>query len=443
MTELRVFYLKEKEQIDGFDPGDFDYIVVESEKIFPSIYAQLVEQGIAPGHIISRAYYAAAFADQGTSHLGNQIGGMTVYDYLIVGSGLFGSVFAYEMKKRGKRVLVLERRKHAGGNIYTESSAGIEVHKYGAHIFHTDQRAIWEYVQNLTSFRPFVNAPLANYQGRLYHLPFNMNTFYAMWGVRTPQEAEAMLARQKAAYSSLEPQNLEEQALKLVGRDIYEKLIKGYTEKQWGCSARELPAFIIQRIPVRMTFDNNYFNDRYQGIPEKGYTGLIKALLADIEVRLQTDFLTERTFWQEQAAKIVFTGRIDAYFDSCYGDLAWRSLRFEQETLDMENYQGVAVMNFTAADVPWTRIIEHKHFLGTRTEQTVISREYPQKWQAGDEPYYPVNDAANNALYEKYVQRAELCHSVIFGGRLGTYRYYNMDQIVEQALDAVMAESSY
>ena len=363
------------------------------------------------------------------------------YDYLVVGSGLFGAVFAHEMKKRGKCVLVLERRCHIGGNIYTEEEEGIAIHKYGPHIFHTNKREIWDYVDGLTRFRPFVLAPIANYHGEFYHLPFNMNTFYALWGVKTPAEAEKKLAEQRAEYAAIEPKNLEEQALKLVGHDIYEKLIKGYTEKQWGRPCTELPAFIIRRLPVRLTYDNNYFNDAYQGIPEAGYTALIEALLDGIEVRLGTDFLADRAAWSERAGKIVFTGRIDRYYDSYLGALAWRSLRFEEETLDMQDFQGNVVINYTTTDVPYTRIIEHKHFLKTQSEKTVITREYPQDWKEGLEPYYPVNDDANSKLYEKYCARAAEDKNIIFGGRLGTYRYYNMDQVIEQALEAVAKEA--
>ncbi len=363
-----------------------------------------------------------------------------MFDYLVVGAGLFGSVFAHEMKKRGKKVLVLEKRKHIAGNIYTENRAGIEVHCYGAHIFHTSNAALWEYVNRLTFFRPFVNSPVANYRGELYHLPFNMNTFYALWGVKTPAEAKAKLAAQRAEFAGLEPHNLEEQACKLVGRDIYEKLIKGYTEKQWGRKATELPAFIIKRLPVRLTFDDNYFNDTFQGIPEKGYTELVQRLLDGIEVRLETDFFAERARWTSLAAKLVFTGRIDQYFEACYGSLSYRSLRFETEELPEENHQGVAVVNYTAAEIPYTRSIEHKHFGSAHTPTTIISREYPQEWQEGLEPYYPVNDAMNSGLYAKYEALAREHAEIIFGGRLGTYRYYNMDQVIEQALAAVREE---
>lgn len=362
------------------------------------------------------------------------------YEYLIVGSGLFGAVFAHEMRKRGKRVLVLERRNHIGGNIYSEKISGIDVHTYGPHIFHTNKREIWQYVNDFVFFRPFVYAPLACYKGAFYNLPFNMHTFYQLWGVKTPREAQEKLLQERAPYQKDRLKNLEEQALQLIGPTIYERLIQGYTEKQWGRKCSELPAFIIRRLPLRMSFDNNYFDDVFQGIPVDGYAALIQAMLAGIEVRLETDFLRERSRWAETAEKIVFTGPIDAYFSYRFGALEYRSLRFETEVLAMDNYQGVAVVNYTEATVPYTRITEHKHFLKTKAQSTVITREYPQPWTLEREPFYPINDARNNALYEKYRMESKLCDKVRFGGRLGTYRYYNMDQVVEQALLAVQEE---
>lgn len=366
----------------------------------------------------------------------------TEYDYLVVGSGLYGAVFAHEMAKRGRRVLVLEKRPVIGGNIRTEEREGISVHCYGPHIFHTDKREVWDYVNRLTPFEPFVYSPLANFHGELYSLPFNMRTFYALFGTRTPEETQAKLDAERAPYAELEPANLEEQALKLVGPTVYQKLIQGYTEKQWGRACRDLPAFIIRRLPVRMRYDGNYFNDRFQGIPEKGYTALIEALLSGIEVRTGVDFLEQRERWMGMAGRVLYTGRIDAYYGECYGALDFRSLRFETELLEQENYQGIAVMNFTAKEVPYTRITEHKHFLPHRepVPVTIISREYPAPFTAGSEPYYPVNDAENGALYAKYAERAKAEPKVFFGGRLGLYRYYNMDQIIELALEAARIE---
>ncbi len=363
------------------------------------------------------------------------------YDYIVVGSGLFGSVFAHEMKKREKRVLVLEKRAHVGGNIRTERKEGIDVHVYGPHIFHTDKREIWDYVNDIARFRPFTYSPIANYQGSFYNLPFNMYTFYQMWGVRTPEAATEKLAEQRAGYAGINPKNLEEQALKLVGRDIYEILIKGYTEKQWGKQCTELPPFIIQRLPVRLRFDNNYFSDMYQGIPMEGYTNFIEKLLDGIEVLVNLDFIAQRDEWKSKAKRIVFTGRIDEYFDECFGALEYRSLRFEEEVLEKESYQGIPVMNFTSVDIPYTRITEHKHFLPKYGNPfTIISREYPQSWMRGVEPYYPVNDEKNETICSKYLEKAKTLTNVLFGGRLGTYRYFNMDQVIEQALEAVQRE---
>lgn len=370
------------------------------------------------------------------------------YDYLIVGAGLFGSIFAYEAKKAGKSVLVIDQRNHIGGNIYTKEVEGIQVHEYGAHIFHTSDREVWDYVRQFAEFNRYTNSPVARYKDELYNLPFNMNTFSKMWGVKTPAEAREIIDRQIMEAGITEPKNLEEQALSLVGRDIYEKLVKGYTEKQWGKQAAELPSFIIRRLPVRFVYDNNYFNDKYQGIPIGGYTRMIGKMLEGIPVRLETDFFKERGELENQAKKIVFTGMIDAYYDYCYGELEYRSLRFETETLDIENYQGNAVVNYTEYEIPYTRIIEHKHFEygcqggygnteGDVNPRTVITREYPAAWEKGAEPYYPMNDEKNNALYEKYKQLAAKEENVIFGGRLGMYRYYDMHQVVAEALRCV------
>ncbi len=369
------------------------------------------------------------------------------YDYLIVGAGLFGSIFAYEANKAGKRVLVIDRRKHIGGNIYTKEMDGIQVHEYGAHIFHTSDKEVWDYVQQFAEFNRYTNSPVARYGDELYNLPFNMNTFSKMWGAKTPKEAKEIIDRQIQEAGITEPKNLEEQAISLVGKDIYEKLVKGYTEKQWGKRATELPSFIIRRLPVRFVYDNNYFNDKYQGIPMGGYTQMIAKMLEGIEVRLDTDFFAEREELKQQAEKVVFTGMIDAYYDYCYGELEYRSLRFETETLDMENYQGNAVVNYTEYEIPYTRIIEHKHFeygcqggygnTGERNPKTVITREYPAAWEKGAEPYYPMNDEKNNALYGKYKALAEKEEGVIFGGRLGMYPYYDMDQVVAEALKCV------
>ena len=352
---------------------------------------------------------------------------MSKFDYLIVGAGLFGSVFAYEATQRGKKCLVIDKRNHIAGNIYTENIEGINVHKYGAHIFHTSDKAIWEYVNRFADFNNFINSPIASYKDELYNLPFNMNTFSKMWGIKTPAEAKAIIAVQIANLNIGEPQNLEEQALKLVGTDVYEKLIKGYTQKQWGRPCTELPAFIIKRLPLRFTYDNNYFNDRYQGIAIGGYTQIIEKMLAGTDVKTDTDYFE----------KTVFTGQIDEFFGYRYGALGYRSVRFENEILDTDNYQGNAVVNYTDREVPYTRIIEHKHFEFGKQENTVISREYSAEWQPGIEPYYPINDEANNALYEKYKTLAATRPDVIFGGRLGQYKYYDMDKVIAAALSAV------
>lgn len=360
---------------------------------------------------------------------------MKKYDYLIVGAGLFGAVFAHEARKAGRKCLVIDRRDSTGGNIRCESIEGINVHKYGAHIFHTDKKEVWKYVTRLVEMNRFTNSPVANFNGRLYNLPFNMNTFYQLWGTRTPAEAEEMLKKQRAEYASIEcPANFEEQALKLCGRDIYETLIKGYTEKQWGRPARELPAEIIKRVPVRMTFDNNYFNDPYQGIPEGGYNRLIDALLEGTETILQLDFFSRRDELCSLADKIVFTGRIDKYFDYRAGRLEFRSLRFDTKVIDTPNFQGNAVVNYTSADVPYTRIIEHKHFEYGTQPKTVITYEYPATWSEGLEPYYPVNNERNNAIAAEYRQMARSMGNVIFGGRLGQYAYFDMDDTVDEAL---------
>lgn len=355
------------------------------------------------------------------------------YDYLIVGAGLFGAVFARQAMDSGKTCLVVERRDHIGGNIYTEEVEGVTVHRYGAHIFHTSSREVWDYVGRYAEFNHFINTPLANYEGKLYNLPFNMHTFYQMWGVTTPEEAKAIIAAQRGEITDT-PTNLEEQAISLVGRDIYEKLVRGYTEKQWGRSCTDLPPFIIKRLPVRYTFDNNYFNDPYQGIPKDGYTALVERLLEGAEVRLGVDYLADRETLNALADTVLYTGPIDAYYDYCYGALEYRSLRFEHEIPDTDNYQGVAVVNYNERQVPYTRIIEHKHFAFGKGDKTVITREYPADWTPGAEPYYPVNDEKNQALYERYRLLAEAEDKVLFGGRLGQYRYYDMDKVVAAAL---------
>lgn len=357
------------------------------------------------------------------------------YDYLVVGAGLYGAVFAQVAKAKGKKVLVIDKRDHIAGNIYTEEIEGINVHKYGAHIFHTNNKKVWEYITQFAEFNRFTNSPVANYKGELYSLPFNMYTFNQMWGVVTPKEAAAKIEEQKAAAGVTEPKNLEEQAISLVGTDIYEKLVKGYTEKQWGRPCHELPAFIIKRLPVRLTFDNNYFNALYQGIPMGGYTKMVENLLDGIEVRLSEDYLEKKAEYDALAEKIVYTGAIDAYFDYKLGALEYRSVRFENEVLDMPNFQGNAAVNYTDAETPWTRIIEHKWFEFGDQPKTVISREYSSEWKPGDEPYYPVNDEKNGSLYAEYKKLAEAENKVIFGGRLGEYRYYDMDAVIASALE--------
>lgn len=356
------------------------------------------------------------------------------YDYLIVGAGLYGAVFAHEAVKKGRSCLVVEKRNHIAGNIYTEEKAGIRVHKYGAHIFHTSDKEIWAYVNQFAEFNHYINSPIAKYKGELYNLPFNMNTFSKMWGISTPGEAKEIIERQIADLHITNPQNLEEQALSLVGRDVYEKLIKGYTEKQWGRDCRELPAFIIKRLPLRFVYDNNYFNDPYQGIPIGGYTQIVEKLLEGCEVRLNTDFLQHREELENIAEKIIYTGMIDQYYDYQLGVLEYRSVRFETEELAMENYQGNAVVNYTEREIPYTRIIEHKHFEFGKQPNTIISREYSQEWKQGDEPYYPVNNDKNNQLYEKYRELAKQEDRVVFGGRLGAYQYYDMDKVIAAAL---------
>lgn len=360
---------------------------------------------------------------------------MKKYDYVLVGAGLYSGVFAYEAAKKGKKCLVVEKRPHIGGNVYCPEVEGIHVHRYGAHIFHTSNKKIWDYVNDLAEFNRFTNSPVANYNGEIYNMPFNMNTFNKMWGVVTPEEAKAKIEEQKKAVTG-EPQNLEEQAISLVGTDIYEKLVKGYTEKQWGRDCKELPSFIIKRLPVRFTYDNNYFNDLYQGIPVGGYNVIIDKLFADCEIECGVDYLEKKDYYDSLADKVVYTGTIDAYFGYCYGKLEYRSLRFETEVLDLDNYQGNAVVNYTDRETPYTRIIEHKHFEFGTQEKTVITKEYPAAWQEGMEPYYPVNDEKNQALYQRYAQLAAGQDHVLFGGRLGEYKYYDMDKVIESALAA-------
>ena len=367
-----------------------------------------------------------------------------MYDYLVVGSGLYGAIFAHEAKEHGKSVLVVDKRPNIAGNIYTENIEGINVHKYGAHIFHTNNKKVWDYITQFAEFNRFTNSPVANYKGELYSLPFDMYTFNKMWGVVTPEEAAAKIEEQRKEIIG-EPQNLEEQAISLVGRDIYEKLIKGYTEKQWGRDCKELPAFIIKRLPVRLTFDNNYFNALYQGIPVGGYTKMVENLLKGIEVRLNIDYLEKKQELEVMAEKVIYTGPIDAYFDYKLGTLEYRSVRFETELLDMPNFQGNAAVNYTDRETPWTRIIEHKWFeygkdeYGNDLPKTIISREYSSEWKPGDEPYYPVNDEKNSKLYAEYKKLADADKKVIFGGRLGEYKYYDMDQVILMALDSAEA----
>ena len=365
---------------------------------------------------------------------------MKKYDYLIVGSGLFGAVFAHEATKKGKKCLVIEKRDHIGGNIYCENIEGITVHKYGAHIFHTSNKRVWDYVNELCEFNNFINSPVGKYKGEMYNLPFNMNTFSKMFGISTPEEAQKIIAEQRAEIKG-EPQNLEEQAISLVGREIYTKLIKGYTEKQWGRDCKDLPPFIIKRLPVRYTYDNNYFNDRYQGIPEGGYNVIIEKLLDGIEVRLNTDFFSDKEGFLALVDKCLYTGTVDAFFDYKLGHLGYRSLKFETETLDCANYQGVAVVNYNEREIPFTRIIEHKHFEFGKQPKTVITREYPADWYEGDEPYYPINDDKNMELYKKYrLLSKEIHHKVHFGGRLAEYKYYDMHQVIASALKFIEDE---
>ena len=362
------------------------------------------------------------------------------YDYLIVGAGLYGAVFAHEAAGKGKSCLVIDRRDHIAGNLYTRETEGIQVHEYGAHIFHTSEKRIWDYVNQFAVFNNYINSPVAVYQDEVYNLPFNMNTFSRMWGIRTPQEAKEKIAAQIADLQITEPGNLEEQALSLVGGDVYRKLVKGYTEKQWGRDCTELPAFIIRRLPLRFTYDNNYFNDRYQGIPISGYTAMIEKMLKNAEVKLGIDYLEHKAEFDAMAERVIYTGQIDRYFDYCEGVLAYRMVRFEHEILDCDNYQGNAVVNYTEREVPYTRIIEHKHFDFGKQQKTVISREYPSEWHKGEEPYYPINDETNNVIYEAYRKLAAKEKKVVFGGRLGEYRYYDMDKVIGRALEAAGKE---
>ncbi|MBQ5754803.1 MAG: UDP-galactopyranose mutase [Oscillospiraceae bacterium] len=358
-----------------------------------------------------------------------------MYDFLIVGAGLYGAVIAHEARAAGKSCLVIDKRNHIAGNVYTYQTEGINVHQYGAHIFHTNNEEVWEYVNRFARFNRYTNSPVANYKGEIYNLPFNMNTFNKLWGVITPQQAQAKIEEQRAAAGITQPQNLEEQAISLVGTDIYEKLVKHYTEKQWGRPCSQLPSFIIKRLPVRFIYDNNYFNALYQGIPEGGYTAMVEKMLEGVEVRLNTDYLADKAAFDAMAEKVIYTGPIDAYFESCYGPLEYRSVRFETETLDTPNYQGNAVVNYTDAETPYTRIIEHKHFEFGTQEKTVISREYSAEWKPGDEPYYPVNDRKNGELYARYAALAGKEEKVVFGGRLGEYKYYDMDAVIASALN--------
>ena len=367
---------------------------------------------------------------------------MKNYDYLVVGSGLYGAVFAHEAQKAGKKVLVIDKRSNIAGNVYTEEIEGINVHKYGAHIFHTNNKRVWEYVNQFAEFNRFTNSPVANYHGELYFLPFNIYTFNRMWGVVTPEEAEAKIEEQRKAAGIHEPKNLEEQAISLVGTDIYEKLVKGYTEKQWGRPCSQLPAFIIKRLPVRFTFDNNYFNALYQGIPIGGYTKMVENMLKGIEVRVNSDYLSAKEEYDKIADRIIYTGAIDAYFGFALGTLEYRSVRFETEILDKPNFQGNAAVNYTDAETPWTRIIEHKWFEFGTQPKTVISKEYSSEWKPGDEPYYPVNDDRNNGLYQQYKELSKNERKVIFGGRLGEYKYYDMDAVIDSALKMAEKELS-
>ena len=360
------------------------------------------------------------------------------YDFLIVGTGLFGAVSAYLLKKKGRSVLLIDKRNHVGGNVYTKNVNGINVHQYGAHIFHTSNKDVWQFVNSFVEFNRYTNSPVANYKGRLYNLPFNMNTFYQMWGVKTPEEAKAKIEEQKAEYHIENPKNLEEQAISLIGKDIYETLIKGYTQKQWGRKCTDLPAFIIQRLPVRFTFDNNYFNDKYQGIPEGGYTSLIERMLEGCDVRLGVDYFDRKEELDALVDRIIYTGEIDRYFNYQYGHLQYRTVTFETELLEgVENYQGNAVVNYTDAETPYTRIIEHKHFEYGTQPDTVISKEYSKEWQPGDEPYYPVNDTRNMELYARYKALADMQENVIFGGRLAEYKYYDMHKVIERAMEVI------
>lgn len=358
------------------------------------------------------------------------------YNYLIIGTGLFGATLSHILTSNGKQCLAIDKRPHIGGNVYTESVNGINVHKYGAHIFHTNNKKVWDFVNSFVEFNRYTNSPVANYRGKLYNLPFNMNTFYQMWGVTTPEQAATKIEEQRKASGIAQPRNLEEQAISLIGKDIYNTLIKDYTEKQWGRKATELPAFIIRRLPVRFTFDNNYFNDRYQGIPIGGYTKLVEKLLDGVEVKLETDYFDNKEYFDSIADKIIYTGEIDRYFDYCFGYLEYRTVSFETELLEnIPNYQGNAVVNYTDADTPYTRIIEHKHFEFENQPDTVISKEYSEEWKPGDEPYYPVNDERNSALYARYKALADAQEKVIFGGRLAEYKYYDMHQVIENALN--------
>ncbi|MGI6787397.1 MAG: UDP-galactopyranose mutase [Acholeplasmataceae bacterium] len=363
-----------------------------------------------------------------------------MYDYIVVGAGFFGAVFAYEANRRGKKVLVLEKRDHIGGNAYTKNIEGIEVHYYGAHIFHTKDEVIWEYINQFTKFNHYVNSPIARYKDEVYNLPFNMNTFSKLFNVFTPQEALAVINKERSVYKDIEPKNLEEQALKLVGKTIYQKLIKGYTEKQWGTKATNLPSFIIRRLPLRFKYDNNYFNDPHQGIPINGYTEIFEKLLDGIEVRLNTNFLDHKEEYLKQAKKVIYTGMIDEYYDYKFGKLRYRSLSFDHRLLDVDNFQGNAVINYTEYEVPYTRVIEHKHFYFQTEGKTVVTYEYPKTYVEGDDPYYSVNDEENMKLYNKYKEHAEKDNQVIFGGRLGLYQYYDMDQVIKKALELVNQE---